>query len=308
MSITRRNFCKLTGACAASLSLAACGSTDTTSTDTTTTDTTSADSTSTAATQTSFKIAVPNDTTNEARALILLEKYGFFTLEEGITITATKNNIAENPFNITIDEVEAAQIPNILQDEDYAVINSNYAIAAGIDPMSEALAMEDSSSDYVNILVCRTGDETSDRMKAVIAALSSQKVADFINETYGGSVVSAVDEPTDGYDESIDYDALNGTKISCAASPAPHCEILEVAAELLAPKGITLEIIEYTDYIMPNKVVDDGTLDCNFFQHVPYLDEFNESYGTSLVSAAGVHVEPMGIYGGKQTDLTPITG
>ena len=79
----------------------------------------------------SFHVAVPNDTTNEARALQLLEKNGFFTLKEGAGITATKNDIADNPHNITIDEVEAAQVPNVLQDEDYAVINSNYAIAAG---------------------------------------------------------------------------------------------------------------------------------------------------------------------------------
>ncbi len=285
MSITRRNFLKATGASAAALSLASCSSS-----------------------AAEIKVAVPNDTTNEARALILLEKYGFFTLADGITITATKNDIAENPLNVTIDEIEAAQIPNILQDEDYAVINSNYAIAAGINPVEDALAMEDSSSDYVNILVCRAGEESSDTIKAVVAALSSQSVADFINDTYGGSVVSAVDAPTDGYDESVDYDALNGATITCAASPAPHAEILEIAADFLSAKGITLDIQEYSDYIIPNNVVDDGTLDCNFFQHVPYLDEFNQSYGTSLVSAAGIHVEPMGIYGGKQTDLTPISG
>ncbi len=299
MSISRRSFLKLTGASATAATLAACSSTETT--------TTAADGTTTTVAP-ELKVAVPNDTTNEARALILLEKYGFFTLEEGVTITATKNNIAENPLNITIDEIEAAQIPNILQDEDYAVINSNYAIAAGINPVEDSLAMEDSTSDYVNILVCRTGEESTEKIKAIVAALSSQKVADFITETYGGSVIPVVDAPTDGYDESLDYDALNGTKITCAASPAPHCEILEVAAELLAVKGITLEIQEYTDYIIPNNVVDDGTVDCNYFQHVPYLDEFNVSYGTSLVSAAGIHVEPMGIYGGKQSDLTPITG
>ncbi len=302
MFINRRNFLKATGASAAALSFAACASDSSTTTETTDGETAAV------ATQSSFNVAVPNDTTNEARALILLEKYGFFTLEEGVTITATKNNIAENPLNITIDEIEAAQIPNILQDEDYAVINSNYAISAGMNPVEDALAMEDSTSNYVNILVCRTGEEDTDIIKAVVAALTSQTVADFIDETYDGAVVSAVDAPTDGYDASVDYDALSGTSITCGASPAPHCEILEVAAELLATKGITLVIQEYNDYIIPNTVVDDGTIECNFFQHVPYLDEFNASYGTSLVSAAGIHVEPMGIYGGKQSDLSPING
>ena len=91
-------------------------------------------------------IAVPNDTTNEARALTLLEKNGFFKLKADAGLTATKNDIEENPLNVTVDEVEAAQVPNVLQDEDYAVINSNYAIPAGLDPMTDALAMEDGTS------------------------------------------------------------------------------------------------------------------------------------------------------------------
>ena len=87
------------------------------------------------------KVAVPNDTTNEARALTLLEKNGFFKLKADAGLTATKNDIEENPLNVNVDEVEAAQVPNVLQDDDYAVINSNYAISAGLDPMTDALAM-----------------------------------------------------------------------------------------------------------------------------------------------------------------------
>ena len=88
---------------------------------------------STAAKLDKVKVAVPNDTTNEARALTLLEKNGFFKLKADAGLTATKNDIEENPLNVTVDEVEAAQVPNVLQDEDYAVINSNYAISAGLD-------------------------------------------------------------------------------------------------------------------------------------------------------------------------------
>ncbi len=293
MSITRRNFIKLTSASASALALTACGTSS---------------SEEAEAAKVSISVAVPNDTTNEARALMLLETTGFLTLKEGITITATKNDIESSDFDLNIDEVEAAQIPNILQDEDYAVINSNYALGAGIDPMTESLAMEDSTSPYVNILVCREGEETSDKIKALAAALCSEKVATFIDETYGGAVISTVEEPTDGYDESVDYDALNGTSVTCAATPAPHCEILEVAAEILAPKGITLIIQEYNDYIIPNNIVDDGTTDSNFFQHVPYLEAFNADYGTNLVNAAGIHLEPLGLYGGKQTTLDIITG
>ena len=284
--ISRRNFLKVTGAAAAAAALAACSS-----------------GTGSSA---QLHVAVPNDTTNEARALQLLEKNGFFTLKEGAGITATKNDIAENPHNIVIDEVEAAQIPNVLQDEDYAVINSNYAIPAGLDPMTDALAMEDGSSAYVNVLVCKEGNEDKPLIKALAAALQSQQVKDFMVEQYGGAVVSVVENPTDGYDSTIDYDALNGQTVSCAATPAPHCEVLEVCVPILEAKGITLDIQEYDDYIIPNNVVEDGTTDTNYFQHQPYLDDFNEQNGTHLVTVAGIHVEPMGIYGGKQTSLDAI--
>ena len=95
-------------------------------------------------------IAVPHDTTNEARALLLLEANGIITLAEDAGITATVQDIQDNPHNITFQEVEAAQLPNILPDVDYAVINSNYAIDAGIDPITESLVMEGAASAYVN--------------------------------------------------------------------------------------------------------------------------------------------------------------
>ncbi len=94
--------------------------------------------------------------------------------------------------------------------------------------------------------------------------------------------------------------------ITVAASPTPHAEILKVAAEVLAKEGWTLEIKEYTDYVQPNNVVEDGEIDANYFQHVPYLDDFNAENGTHIVTVAGIHVEPMGIYGGKQASLDAI--
>ena len=255
----------------------------------------------------SVLIAVPNDTTNEARALLLLQDLGYITLKDGVGITATIKDIAENPHNIEFKEVEAAQIPNVLQDVDYAIINSNYAIAAGIDPMTQALKMEGSSSAYSNILAVKEGNENTDKIKALKAALESQQVADYITSTYGGSVVSTVDNPTDGYDASVDYDALAGTTITCAASPAPHAEILKIAEEILAAKDITLETIEYTDYVVPNTVVDTGEVDANYFQHLPYLEDFNAQNGTHIVSVSAVHVEPMGLYGGKQENLDALS-
>ncbi|NLU25518.1 MAG: hypothetical protein GXW99_12615 [Clostridiales bacterium] len=254
----------------------------------------------------SLTIAVPNDTTNEARALLLLQEQGYIKLKDGAGITATVKDIAENPYNLTFKEVEAAQIPNVRQDVDFAVINSNYAISADLNPVKDALAIEGSASAYGNILAVKEGNESSDKIKALAAALASQQVADYIAEKYDGAVISVVENPGDGFDASVNYDSLAGATISVAASPTPHAEILKVAADILAQKNITLKIVEYTDYVQPNNVVESGELDANYFQHIPYLDDFNAQNGTHIVNAATIHVEPMGIYGGKQTTLDAI--
>ena len=259
-------------------------------------------------TEKKITIAVPNDATNEARALLLLESMGYIKLKEGAGITATKADIDENPYNIEIVEIEAANIPNQRQDVDYAIINSNYAISAGLNPMSDALNLEGSFSAYANILAVKEGNENTDKIKALVAALKSEEVKTYITNTYSGAVVSTVDTTTDGFDTTVDYEALKGTTITVAASPTPHAEILAEVKKILAAKEITLDIKEYSDYVQPNNVVDSGEVDANYFQHVPYLDDFNANNGTKVVSVAAIHVEPMGIYGGKQTSLDAIKG
>lgn len=251
-------------------------------------------------------IAVPNDTTNEARALLLLEHNGYIKLKDGAGITATIKDIVENPYNITFKEIEAAQLPNTLKDQDYAIINSNYAIQADLNPVKDSLLIEDSSSQYSNIVAVKEGSENSDKTKALVAALESKDVADYISQTYNGAVVSVVENPGDGYDSSANYDALGGQTITVAASPTPHAEILKVAKEILAKKNVTLDIKEFTDYVQPNNVVDSGEVDANYFQHKPYLDDFNAQNKTHVVSAAAIHVEPLGLYGGKQSSLDAI--
>ncbi len=251
-------------------------------------------------------IAVPNDTTNEARALLLLEHNGYIKLKDGAGITATIKDIVENPYNITFKEIEAAQLPNTLKDQDYAIINSNYAIQADLNPVKDSLLIEDSSSQYSNIVAVKEGSENSDKTKALVAALESKDVADYISQTYSGAVVSVVENPGDGYDSSVNYDALGGQTITVAASPTPHAEILKVAKEILAKKNVTLDIKEFTDYVQPNNVVDSGEVDANYFQHKPYLDDFNAQNKTHVVSAAAIHVEPLGLYGGKQSSLDAI--
>ena len=208
--------------------------------------------------------------------------------------------------DIELVEVEAALVPEIKQDVDYAIINNNYALQAGLNPVTDSLLIESADSPYVNVVSVKEGNENSDAAKALAAALQSQKVVDFINETYAGAAVATVENITDGFDATVDYEALKGTTITIAATPVPHVEVLKVAAEILAEKGITLDIKEVTDYVTPNEFVENGDVFANYFAHQPYQDSFNAGNGTHLVTIAGIHVEPMALYGGQQADLAAL--
>ena len=139
------------------------------------------------------QIAVPNDTTNEARALLLLEQEGLITLREGAGITATKADIEENPKNLEIVELEASQLPVRLADVDMAVINGNYALDAGLN-VSDALAVESADGEaaqaYVNVLAVKEGREDDPAIQALAAALCSDEVKTYIEENYNGAVVA----------------------------------------------------------------------------------------------------------------------
>ena len=138
-------------------------------------------------------ISVPNDGSNEARALLVLEAQGLIKLKEGVGTTATVLDIAENPKNLNIIEMEAAQLAISLQDVDLAVINGNYALQAGLNAATDALATEDANSaaaqEYANILAVKAGNESDPRIAKLIAALESDAVRDYINNTYKGAVV-----------------------------------------------------------------------------------------------------------------------
>ena len=138
-------------------------------------------------------IAVPNDTTNEARALLLLQQEGLIKLKDGAGITATVNDIAENPHSLKIVEIEAAQVSKQLPDVAYAVINGNYAMQAGLSVEKDALAVESADGDaiqqYVNIIAVKEGNESLPKIKALTGVLHSDEIKQFINDTYKGSVV-----------------------------------------------------------------------------------------------------------------------
>lgn len=132
-------------------------------------------------------IGIPNDPTNEARALALLETLGYISLNADAGLDAMPKDIIDNPKNLQFTELEAAQLPVTLPDLDFAVINGNYAVEAGLG--DSVLATEGAESPYVNVVAVRNGDETRPEIEALLAALQSDEVRDFINEKYGGIVV-----------------------------------------------------------------------------------------------------------------------
>lgn len=135
-------------------------------------------------------IAIPNDPTNEGRALLLLQEAGLITLKEGAGITATPLDIKKNPKKLKFKEIEAASLPRVLGDVDAAVINGNYAIPAGLSAKKDGLFVEGSSSPYVNVIAVKAGNENKEEIKALIEAVKSEKVRKYISERYpNGEVV-----------------------------------------------------------------------------------------------------------------------
>ncbi len=239
-------------------------------------------------------IGVPDDTTNEARALQLLAYNGIIELKEGAGETATKADVISDTVDIV--EIQADMLVNQLPDLDYAVLNLNFVLdakAAGFQ-IADAFLLE-SEEVYLpraNVIAVHGDNVDADLTKALVAACESQQVVDFIKSEYAGSVISTVAEPTDGYDADVDYDALKGSTI--------------IVKEILAQKDITLDIQVFTGYTEENPVVDAGDAYANYFQHQQYLDDYVRELGGNVVSVAAIHTEPMGLYGGRQADLSAL--
>lgn len=170
-------------------------------------------------------IAVPNDTTNEARALLLLQDNGVLTLKEGAGLTATVNDIESTAKDIKIQELEAAQVPRVLGEVAFAVINGNYAVEAGLSVADDAIAYEASDSEaaktYVNIIAVKEGNENNEGIVALVDALKSDEIKDFINETYNGAVIPY--EPSD--------DAEAATEEATEAASEEATEVVETETE-----------------------------------------------------------------------------
>lgn len=140
-------------------------------------------------------------------------------------------------------------------------------------------------------------------MKKLISLLLSGVLACSLLTACGGNNGGTAETKAPETNAPAETASLEGTTLKVGATPAPHAEILEIVKDLLAEQGITLEIMEYNDYVQPNNAVEDGSLDANYFQHITYMNNFNEEYNTHLVSVADVHYEPFGLYAGKTASL-----
>lgn len=172
-------------------------------------------------------IAVPNDTTNEARALLLLQDNGIIKLKDGVGLEATVNDIEENPYNVEIVELAAEQVARVAEETSYIVLNGNYALQAGYSVSKDALAYETSDSEaaktYVNVIAVKEGNENSDKIKALVDVLKSDEIKDFINEKYDGAVIP--------FEESDDAEAEDTEAADADESADAEADTADEAAE-----------------------------------------------------------------------------
>ncbi len=217
-----------------------------------------------------------------------------------------------NPHGYEIVAIEASQLPLTLPDVDAAVINGNYALEAKLNETNPAIEIEafnwETSIKRTNYLAVKGGNEESDKTKALVAAITSEEVEKYINDTYQGAVIASFID-ADGKDiASAEIpEAKDDNVIKVGATLIPHAEILKnVVADILALKGWKLEVIEFNDYVLPNTTLNEGEIDANYFQTLGYLKNQNEEGGLDLVAAVGVHIEPMGLYSKKINSLSEL--
>jgi len=217
-----------------------------------------------------------------------------------------------NPHGYVIEPLEAAQLPLALADQDAAVINGNYALEAKLNVDYPAIAIEtfdaETSVRRTNYLAVKEGNEESDKTKALVAAITSDKVQAYIENTYKGAVITSfIDAEGKAVTGGEIPEAGEDNTISVGATLVPHAEILkDVLTEVLAEKGWNLETVEFADYVLPNTQLEEGELDANYFQTLGYLKNQNEERGLHLVASVGVHIEPMGVYSQKYKTLSEL--
>lgn len=251
------------------------------------------------------KIAVPDDEVNQARALLMLEQAGFIELEEGTGMSATKDDIVDNPYAIEIVNGKSEDLTGMRDSVDFVVLNANSALQSDLSS-EDALVTEDliaeSAEKYRNIVAVRKGEENTDKTRALVTLLQSATARDYLGSNFGNLIV-----PVDvvGNGEVQDADPENPT-IRIGVMASPHAELVQEIKPLLENHGYTVGIVVYDDYAGANVDLSAGKLDANYFQDEASLLDYNAKNGTNLVSAGAVHYELMGLYPGKSKSLDEI--
>ena len=220
---------------------------------------------------------------------------------------------AVNPHGYQITPLEAAQLPLSLPDLEAAVINGNYALEAKLNETNPSIAIEEfdaeTSVKRTNYVAIREGEENNPKITALVAAITSSDVKEYIENTYNGAVIPSFIDDKGNPVSGLEINDAEGddTTITVGATAVPHAEILNnILKSALAAHGWKLEVVEYTDYVQPNTALDAGDLDANYFQTLGYLYNQNDERGMHLAPAVGVHIEPMGVYSQKAKALADL--
>lgn len=219
---------------------------------------------------------------------------------------------AVNPHGYQIVPLEAAQLPLSLPDLDAGVINGNYALESKLNETNPSIAIEEFDAETsvrrTNYLAVQEGSEDLPKIQALVAAITSDDVKTYIENTYKGAVIASfIDAKGNPVNGGEIPQASDDKVITVGATAVPHAEILNnVLKDTLSKYGWELQVVEFTDYVQPNTALDAGDLDANYFQTLGYLNNQNEERGLHLVAAVGVHIEPMGVYSKKYTSLNEL--
>ena len=263
------------------------------------------------------KVIIPNDSTNEYRALKILEEAGFIKIREDLEtqLRASVLDIEEYIKPIEIVEMDSIQIIGHADEFDIYITNTNKAIEAGVDT-SKYLFRESEDSPYANIIVTTPEKAESPEIKALVEALQSKETAEYILEHYNGAVIPVYPNGNGGDAETISDDTASAEKtdiqitepvtLKGLADLTPHSEIIEFVKPELEEKGITIDIVSTASDATWNSKLQNGEVDFNFMQHEPYLIEWDELNDGNLVNAGNIHVEPIAAYSERYSDVSEV--
>ncbi|MBQ5312176.1 MAG: hypothetical protein ILP19_09100 [Oscillospiraceae bacterium] len=250
------------------------------------------------------KIAIPNDAVNGGRALNVLQAAGVLTLEEGKELTPTVADIAENPKNIEIVEVDASQTASLLPDVDAAVINGGFALDAGLSPIGDSIFFDDPSyyktNAYVNIIAARTEDLDNELYKEIVKAYQTDRTKGIYANDFQGLYIAA------WKDDDASSEDFGGVTVKLGIMGGSDEEIWDPVKAAVAEKGINIEYVFFTDYTQPNAALANGDIDLNAFQHYAYLNDEKSNFGYEIESVGDTYITALNLYSTQHKSIDEI--